>query len=157
MKFLKIPLGDGKEYTVRTFSVTQQLALKKDYKKYQKLEEEAENIQFETEADGKKKKVDGKWVYRESFSVAQKERLEKIEEEMMDFGVDIFRKCLSHNHNEFIKVENKEEDNKIKEKALDLVDANDLKKIIQFAFTGIYIQEKSLIVVDLNKVEVENE
>lgn len=154
MKLLKIKLGDDKMYTIRTFSITQQIVMKKEYIKFQELEDEKDNILFELEADGKKKKVNNNWVVKDNLTKKEKDRLATIEQEVIDFMIDVLRKCLSTNHKEFMKDKDQAKDIAVREKTADLVDGEDLRKIVQFAFNGTYVHENNVIVVDLNDPEL---
>lgn len=151
MKLLKKILSDRKKYTFSTFSALESINLKKDYKKYVNLQDEQDKIQFELDEKGKFRKDDkGRWIAKETLSEKEQQRLDEIEQTGIDFTMDIFRKSICKNHPEFKKNTNKEEDKKIIEKMLDLVDIEDLKKITSFAFTGSYIiEEKEIIDIPL--------
>ena len=147
MKLLKLTLSDKKTYTLCTFSALEAKVLRKEHRKYEGLQDELDRINFETDEKGKiKLDTDGRWVPRTSeLDEDDRKRIEDVEEKNFNFTIDILRKSLSKNHEQFKKVDDKEEDQIINDKTMDLVDLSDLRKITQFAFNGTYENEEDIL------------
>jgi hypothetical protein len=146
MKLLKLTFADGAKYTLSTFTILETRVMKREHSKFENLQDEQNRIQFETDEDGRLKKDEqGEWIPREGLTDEEKERLEEIEDKSFVFMMDVLRKSLCRNHPEFKKVEDEEEDREVMEKIMDLVDMPDLRKIVQFAFSGTFVPDENII------------
>lgn len=154
MKFLKIPLADGEKYTIQTFTLLQKRVMAKEYEKFNDYQDEADRINFEVDDNNQLKKVDGKLVSK-VVSTKDKERLKELEELALGLGLDVIRKCLSAKHPKFKKVLNedgklnKEEDDKVTELVMSLIDESDIQNIVNFAFHGTYVKQDNVIEIAL--------
>lgn len=152
MKKLKITLGDGKPYVFSTFSLSEQIALKKQFKEYSKAEENLNKIRFEYDEEKEEFKRDEKGDLKIRKLTKEDElKIEKIEDNNIDFMVNIVRKSLCKNHPEFKLVDDKTKDNEILEIIKNIVDLNDLKDLTFFAFNGIYESTDMMIDVTVAK------
>lgn len=159
MKLLKIPLADGKKYTIQTFTLLQKSVMKKEYAKYGDFQVQIDKILYELDEKGNfKKNEEGKRVYRGDENITEKEKveIEKIQEVVMKFGIDVLRKCLSTHHPDFKKNEDIEKEQAIHEIAMGLVDEHDVHNIISFAFNGIYVREENVIDISIPNVGLDD-
>jgi uncharacterized protein YaaW (UPF0174 family) len=139
MKLLKINLDDGKPYTFQTFTVMEQIVMKKVYEDFQDTQDDSLKIQFETDENKKlKRNAAGDLIPRLDLTVDEKKSLRDIEDKMLDFSVDIVVKSICKNHKEFIKTGDAVADKAANDKLQSLIDAPMLKKLVSFAFTGTY-------------------
>ena len=157
MKKLKITLSDGKDYTFGTFSILEQQALKKSFKKFTKEQEEQDKIRFKfsEKAGTFEKDAEGNLIPNVITEDMEK-KLDEYEEEGITFMTDILRKSICKFHPEFKKKEIKGEDDVIVEQLKGMFDLEDLKDITFFAFKGIYLEKLLTIDVTLSKDVTEN-
>ena len=149
MRLLKIVLADNNKYTLSTFTVTEARYMQKQYRQFQKSEDEANMIRFETDKDGRfKTDNEGNWISRNRLTEAQENRLEQIEDGSLDFLIDVFRKSICRHHPEFKRVDDKEKDEEIQMKLMDLIDLPELRKIVNFSFNGSYMKEEEIIEIN---------
>lgn len=151
MKYLVEKLGDGKKYTFTTFSVTETIGLQKHYRSFEDHEDEANQIKYVTDDKGNFVKENGSWVPKERLTKIEKNRLYEMEDAQLAFMCDVIRKSLCKKHPEFKSHPDKEKDAEIVKQITDMIDANDMKNLTQFAFKGIYIREKDTIELELNE------
>jgi hypothetical protein len=146
MKYLKLTLADGKNYTFTTFSVLEQRIMKKEYEKYRDMQEEDNKIQFELDDKGDfKKDEQGKWIPKSKLTDKEKLKVQDIENLTFEFMFDIFRKSICKSHKEFVKTGDANKDSNISDQMQSLVDMSDLRKITEFAFNGTYFKEETSI------------
>ena len=150
MKLLKIPLGDGKVYTISTFSIKQSIAFKKEFEQYKDMETEINKIMFELTPEGKFKLDENKKWVRKELSKEEQQKIDAINENVMNFGISVLRRGLAKLHKEFAIDNDPIKNKEIDEKVGDIVDLQDLRDIIQFCFNGVFIQEERVIEIKLS-------
>jgi len=140
MKRLKITLADGKPYIFSTFTVAETRFLQKQYDSFNERQTEIDRTRFELDLGTNELKKDGFGdpIVRTNLSVDEKKKVNDLNEEMFVFMIDVVRKSICKNNVEFKKDQEKEKDDEIVAKLMDLIDLSDLKSITHFAFMGIY-------------------
>ena len=121
------------------------------------MQEDLEKLQLETDEDEKLKKDElGNVIPKESISEEDQQKIEEIENQSIDFMIDVIRSSLCRNHQEFKRKQDPVEDRKIIEDIMGLVDLPDLRKITEFAFSGTFIADEDNYDVTITKTSEEN-
>jgi len=150
MKKLKITLGDNKNYTFATFSISEQIALRKQFKNYMKIEEDMNKMKFEwDESKDNFKRDENSNLISKKLTDEQQLKIEEMEETNVNYMIDIVRKSLCKNHPDFAKNSDKDKDSEIIEKIKNMVDLSDLRDLTFFAFNGIYTPTSNEVVIDV--------
>ena len=132
-KELKLRLEDGNVYAVRTLTIKETLALRKEQKERQKEDNRIKELE--------KKEDEGKELTEEEQNL-----IDEAEERDLEFMIKVARMSLSKKHEEFrVKGEDNKEKNKsrkaINKKLSELIDMPDLQKIASFSMTGTITKE----------------
>ncbi len=149
MKILVETLGDQKKYKFSTFSVTEAIGLKRLYRKFEDKEQDANKIRYEIDTEGNFKKENGHWIPKENLTSKEKDALDKIEDDQLEFMADVVRKSICKHHKEFAKDTDNAKDKAIRDNLMNIIDLEDMKNLTHFK--GIYLKEKSVIEFDLNE------
>ena len=128
-KELRLKLEDGKNYSFRTLTLKETIAIRKETKEKSKEDEEIKKIE-EKETKGE-----------EPLTEEEQARLDKSDDDDLEFSIKICRMSLAKKHPEFcIEGEDKSAKAKSRKKInsyiTELIDMPTLQQIVGFVMTG---------------------
>lgn len=132
MKILKLTLGDNQVYKFSTFSTSQLKGLRSRIKDTDDIQDKINKIRFVYEDDKVKKDEKGNFILKDELSDKENNDIQKLEDKLIDIMLDLCRKSICKNHEEFKISEDKQKEKEIQERLMDLMDINDLKNVVQF-------------------------